>query len=307
MAIKISGTTVIDDSRNLVSVGVATVGSGDSAVILNGDTGITNIGSGVTINGNTGDMNISGILTVGQLNVPVEVSSFSPAIGATGVSVDTGIILTFNQTVGLGTTGFVQIKIGSATTGANNQTIYPVNTTLSNGGTVLNLNNSEFPDATNEIFPVMSSGFVVANGSDFAGINTVGSGVTYSFTTKPLLLGDSFGGGFLICQSGGTRWVVAPSSTEIVTTWFNRAAAVTNANANAACGDWFVPSCGQLQNPGYTCRTYWDCYKPSYGPYWSNSDTGGAHAWLVQFGRTCSIFGSKHYSAGVRAFRCVSY
>jgi len=307
MSIQINDINAIDDDRNFSAAGIATVGSGSSTITINGSTSIVNVGTGITLSGSNGSISIAGTIFASSLSVPIEVSSFSPAIGATGVSISSNIILNFNQTVGLGTTGFIQLKVGSATTGSNNQTIYPVNTTLSNGGTVLNLNNSAFPNATNKIFPVMSSGFVVANGSNFAGINTVGSGVTYSFTTKSLVLGDAFGGGFLICQSGGTRWVVAPSSTEIVSDWYSRASAVTNAGTVTGCTGWFVPSCGQLQNPGYTCRVYWDCYRPSFGAYWSNTEVSAGNAWLVQFGPGSTISGSKIYSAGGRAFRCVSY
>jgi len=313
MAIKISGTTVIDDSRNLVSVGVATVGSGNSAVILNGITGSLNVGSGITMNGNTGDINISGILTVGQLSVPVSIISFSPAIGATGVSAgDTKIVLTFNQTVGLGTTGFIQLKVGSATTGTLNQTLYPVNTTLSNGGTVLNLNNSAFPNATNTIFPVMSSGFIVSNGTNFAGINTVGSATTYSFITKPLSPGDSFGGGTLICQSGGIRWVAANSNTQVDRSWYARADANTCAQAVTGCTGWFVPSCAQFENPGYVCRTNWCWQTAAHGIFWSDTSAAPSfpdNACVVAMSTPvpCSVRNPMTVVRSVRSFRCVSY
>ena len=63
MAIKISGTTVIDDSRN-ISAGIATFTS---------------------------------------INVPPVPITFSPAIGATGVALASNIIITFNGTVAKGT------------------------------------------------------------------------------------------------------------------------------------------------------------------------------------------------------------
>ena len=88
-------------------------------------------------------------------------------------------------------------------------------------------------------------------------------------------------GGYVICKSGGTAWIVAPNTTEVSRTWYCRNDAVTTANANAACGDWFVPSCGQLQNPGYTCRTYWDSYS-STGD-WSSTEINSTFAWNVFF------------------------
>ena len=311
MSIKVSGTTVISDSRNLTSVGVATVGSGNSAVILNGNSGITNIGSGVTINGNTGDMIISGILTVGQLSFPIEVTSFSPAIGATNVGFGTNIILTLNQFVGLGTTGFLEIKTGSGTVV---ETIYPSdsNVTLTNGSTVLEINPSSTYPSLVEIFPVMSSEFIVGNDA-FTGINTVGTGVTYSFTTKPVALGDAFGGGFLICQAGGTRWIVAPSSTQVARFWATAMTDSVNlANAQAACGDWFVPDCAQLQNPGCTCVAYWDGAQTSNSgsAYFSNEISpgyGGNAVYSINLGNGSVQLPGKQNNCLARAFRTVSY
>jgi hypothetical protein len=306
MAIKISGTTVIDDDRNLVSTGIATIGTGSSSTTIDGVSGVVNIGTGVTINAVTGDINTIGIVTVGQLNVPIEVISFSPAIGATGISSETNIVTTFNQTVGFGTTGFIELKVGSATTGALIETLYPVNTTLSNQATVLTFNNADFADGINEIFPVMSSGFVVSNGSDFAGINTVGSATTYSFTTKRLEPGDFHQGGYIICNSGGTRWIVATLNTEVSRDWYTRADAVTTANATAACGDWFVPSFAQLQNPGYVCRNYWDSYSNTV--YWSDEKPfGTCSACCVNFINGAAGVGNIDSIRCVRAFRCMTY
>ena len=64
MAIKVSGTTVIDNDRNINA----------------------------------------GIGTFTSLDVPPTVSTFSPADGATGQTINTNIVLTFNVSVRKGTT-----------------------------------------------------------------------------------------------------------------------------------------------------------------------------------------------------------
>ena len=70
MAIKISGTTVIDNSKN-INVGIVTVGSGSSAITLN--TLITTLGVGVTVHIASGNVNASvGFLTVtGGFSIPL--------------------------------------------------------------------------------------------------------------------------------------------------------------------------------------------------------------------------------------------
>jgi len=120
-------------------------------------------------------------------------------------------------------------------------------------------------------------------------------------------LGSSIGGGYIICKDGYKAWIVAPSSTEVTRTWYCRNDAVTTANANAACGDWFVPTCGQLHTPGYTCRTYWDSYSSTgYMDYWSSSECGSSHAWNVNFFNGNPYSDAKTTSYCVRAFRCVT-
>ena len=90
-------------------------------------------------------------------------------------------------------------------------------------------------------------------GNQLAAINT------YDFTTVHLALGDAYEGGYLVCCASNTFWIVAPKASTEVSRIYARAD-TTTAQANTACGDWFVPSKSQLQNQGYTCRTYWDSY-----------------------------------------------
>jgi len=118
-------------------------------------------------------------------------------------------------------------------------------------------------------------------------------------------LGTCIEGGFLICKSSGVGWLVSPYSTEVSRSWFGIGDAITTAQANAPCGDWFVPTIGQLCNPGWNCRTYWDSYStPSI--YWSSTESGGdAHRLITPNG--FSITSPKCFESCIRAFRCVSY
>jgi len=119
-------------------------------------------------------------------------------------------------------------------------------------------------------------------------------------------LGGAALGGYLICRSGGVGWVVAPSTTEVSRSWYSRDDAVTTAEANAACGDWFVPTCGQLQNPGWVCNTYWDSF--SSDCFWSSTEHGGSFlAWTVRFTDGYTSGRNKANACCVRAFRCVTY
>ena len=125
-------------------------------------------------------------------------------------------------------------------------------------------------------------------------------------------------GSIIICKAGGTAWIVAPGSTQVGSTWNgtttdcvgNKPSVSDWSTLNTQllnCGfnpcDWFVPSCAQLLNPGYCCRTQWD---PSTC-YWSSTECSAAIARLVGFYNGSTSFSSKADANCVRAFRCVTY
>ena len=115
------------------------------------------------------------------------------------------------------------------------------------------------------------------------------------------------GGGNVICKSGGgTIWIVAPASSEVSRSWYDRNDAVTTATNCTSATGWFVPTCDQLQNPGYCCITYWDSYSSNMA-YWSNTALSDRAAYKVYLTNgnvgTCGM----PVSHPVRAFRCVCY
>ena len=126
------------------------------------------------------------------------------------------------------------------------------------------------------------------------------------FVIQTASLGSAVLGGLMICRNGGTAWIIAPASTEVSRNWYSLNDAVTTANANAACGDWFVPTIGPLINPGYECRTYWDSYSST--AYWSSSETTGSVASVFLFQAAIASNGyNKANVHCVRAMRCVAY
>jgi hypothetical protein len=304
MAIKISGSTFIDDSRNIVNAGIVTATSFVGE--LNSST-LDTVDGGAVVTGVLTATTISADKFIGSgdnLIFSPSITSFSPTDGATNVQVNTNIILTFDQYVqagvgsiflrnsspvaGVGT--LIQaIGVGSTSVVFNNQTV-----TIDPPANMVN---------NTEIFVVIPQG-VIENAISGAALSLT----TYNFTTIAAQPGDEFGGGYLICQTGGNRYIVAPSSTEVERNWYQRNHAVTQANANAACGDWFVPSSGHLQNPGYVCREHWDSYNAS--KYWGNNEVGNNdNAYFTNMANGSASFhpNQKPNSLYVRAFRTISY
>jgi hypothetical protein len=254
--------------------------------------------SGCTVIDNSRNVN-AGIGTFTELDVPPIPISFSPSDGATEVATGTNIVITFNQLIVKGT-GNITLRDGSAG-GTVLQTIDVTsgNVTIS-GGVATISPPSALPTNTNVYVVVDAGAFVSGVGGNNAIINT------YDFTTVDVPpLGDAYEGGFLICCSGSVYWIVAPNTSEVSRTWYLRNDANTRAQQVSGCTGWFVPTRPQLQNPGYTCRTFWDSFSST--GYWSSTEGTATAACIVCFTNGLAICRDKASTYCVRAFRCVTY
>ena len=294
MAIKISGTTVIDDSRN-ANVGVITATS-----FVGSGTQLTGVGIGTTGNiSTTGNIN-AGIATFTRLDVPPKPITFSPTNGATGVAVASNIIITFDQQVYKGT-GNITLRSGSAGGTAFSTIAVSSGTVTISGGAVT-------IDPPSNIGSGVTA-FVVVDAGAFSGITTTSLNAllnTYSFTAASDLRGTAYEGGTLICCASPIRWVVSNSTSQVSRNWYSRGDASTRAQAVSGCTGWFVPTAAQLQNPGAVCKVWWDGLT-GQTHYWSNTECSGYSGAFVDItpGSTTSF--PKGNSMFVRAFRCVTY
>ena len=306
MAIKVNNVNAIDDSRNVSAAGIATVGSGNSTITINGLTGIMSVGTGITMQGIPGNISIAGTLTAAGFNIPATIVSFSPVNGATSVSISTSIVITFSQAVGIATTGFLTLRTGSAGgPGIATFGVGQLKTFLSNSKVLTILPTSNLPHLST-VFPVIPSDLIKSTSGNFVGLNTTGAG-SYSFTAADTFLGEFVDGGYLICKASPIRWIVSPYSAEVSRDWYNRNDANTTAQSVSGCTGWFIPTIGQLSNPGYCCRSFWGpspCYSSTC--YWS-CDQGHFFSPQINFADGAGPIAHKAQTRCVRAFRCVTY
>ena len=294
MAIQIGGTTVISDDFNIENVNDMRVGL-------------------ITFFGSSGNIDTPGTISAAGIDIPPSVVSFSPADGSTDVNIDTNIVLTFNlqlekQTTGIGTTANITLR-NSSGIGTILETIGVSSTSVEVSGAVVTINRTGLP-----YLPNSTDVYVVVDANAFTVVNTVSSNElidTYNFSTGALELGGAYEGGYLICCASPTRWIVAPSTSEVSRNWHNRNDANTTAQSVSGCTGWFVPTISQLQNPGYCCRSFWGpapCYSSMY--YWSSTCYYfiPSYGCYVRFQHGGSAF-RRHGSTTlcVRAFRCVTY
>jgi hypothetical protein len=258
--------------------------------------------SGCTVIDNSRNVN-AGIGTFTDLNVPPIPITFNPSDGATEVALNANIVITFNQLIQKGT-GNITLRDGSAG-GTVLQTIAVSNAAVTISGAVVTINPpSDLPTNTNV--------YVVVDGGAFTSISFSSPTPiinTYDFTTVDVppipALGCAHEGGFLICCSGSVLWIVAPNTSEVSRTWYLRNDANTRAQQVSGCTGWFVPTRPQLQNPGYTCRTFWDSFASTR--YWSSTETNATGACIVDFTNGIAYNFGKASTYCVRAFRCVTY
>ena len=242
---------------------------------------------------------------------PITTSSFSPTDGATDQSVSTNIVITFSENITKGS-GNITLRAGNPSTGTIRQTIDVTSGAVSVSGTQATINPPSDLEYEEDTYVVVDAGCFRNSDGDVASGNAIIN--TYNFTTEadftipPLGQCNSDTGGYLICCSGGNLWIISQSSTEVRRSWHNRNDAVTTANATNACGDWFIPSISQLQNPGYACRSKWDSYAGPHA-YWSNTQHNTNFAVVKRFSSSNSqnYYHKPDTAPYIRAFRCVSY
>ena len=233
---------------------------------------------------------------------PITTTAFSPSDGATTQSVSTNIAIYFSENISKGS-GNITLRAGSAS-GTVRQTIDVTSGAVSVSGTQATINPPSDLQYSEDTYVVVDQGCFTNTDGDADSGNAAING--YNFTTEAeLSLGDAHEGGILICCSSGNYWIVASSSAEVSRDWHNRNDAVTKAQQVSGCSGWFLPSCSQLKNPGYQCRTYWDSYGNAY--FWSNTQYNSNTAWALYMPNQHMADGAKQYINCIRAFRCVSY
>jgi len=270
------------NTANLHVTGISTLGSANGI-------GAVTIGIGTTALLVEGNARVTGILTVGTGSITFDGSNNTITVGS-GVTISASTGLT-----GSGE-NLTSLNATQLTTGTVPDDRFPATLPTASGENLTSLNASNLSSGTVAVARLGS-------GSPSASTFLRGDG-SWQVPPNPAIRGASFEGGTLICCSGSVYWIVAPSSSEVSRTWANRNDANTTAQSVSGCTGWFVPTCAQLQNPGYTCRGYWDSY---VSLYWSSTEYNSVRAWRVAVENNLTNDAPKSNTYCVRAFRCVTY
>jgi hypothetical protein len=183
MAIKISGSTIIDDSRNIVNAGVIT------ATSFSGDgSGLTGVGVG-----GSDSINTTGIITASTMSAnefigtadklifKPSITSFSPTDGATGVTVigSPNIALTYDQLVILGI-GTITLRKNSASGSVVESFEVGVSTRVTTNNQTLTINPTNDFEYNQEYYVVVPNNTVTNSIGGNPGISLT----TYNFTSE---------------------------------------------------------------------------------------------------------------------------
>ena len=184
----ITATSFSLNGVNITGVGIGSTGSINTSGIVtatsfsgNGSN-LTGVGIGSTGSINTTGNISAGIATFTSINIPPVPITFSPANGATGVALNSNIIITFNVGVTTGT-GNITLRSGSASgTAFSTIGVSSSSVTISGGAVTID------PPAN---IGTGTTTFVVVDAGAFSGLTTTSINAlinTYSFTTVPLTL-----------------------------------------------------------------------------------------------------------------------
>ena len=208
MAIKVSGTTVIDDSRNIQNVGIITATTINATTFVGSGSGLTGAGSTVFINNATN-----------QEFFPLFTETTSGTITASGISTTK---LKFNPSTGT-VTATAFIGSGAGLTGAGstvaddtstNGTFYPVLTQTTTGtitSSKVSTTKLTFNPSTGTLSATTFSGALTGNASGSAAtlatarnINNTSFNGSANIEVNPSTGAYSNGHGARTIQSGGT-------------------------------------------------------------------------------------------------------
>jgi hypothetical protein len=234
---------------------------------------------------------------VPQPPIPI---TFNPADGATDVVSNSNIVITFDKKIDNGVAGkYIRLRDGSSG-GTILESIQANSAAVTISGAQVTINpTSDFPSLTDVYVVVDQGAFIGEGGAPNSLIDT------YNFTSEVVFaLGDPWQGGYAICLSGSTVWIIAPSSSEVNRSWYSRNDANSRASAVSGCSGWFVPNCAQGKDPFKKCVGYWD--SGGGGRYWTSTEFNGFLA-LTVLNSTYTLNRDKNNSYPVRSMRLGSY
>jgi|TARA_B100000085_G_scaffold54000_2_gene47294 hypothetical protein len=253
--------------------------------------------SGITVIDNDRNIN-AGIGTFTSLDVPPTVSTFSPADGATGQTINTNVVLTFNVNVRKGT-GNITVRNGIGT-GTVLETIDVTSGLVTLSEDTVTINPANYFPQNSDIYVELADGVIESTGTS-SGNDAITS---YNFQTGTLSLGDAFEGGFLICCSSNVYWIASPCSAEVCRSWNDRADSNTRSQEVSGCTGWFTLTKELYGNPFYSRRNYLDDYTSNW--HWTNQSQSSDGCIFQMSSGNCSQQ-NKSVVYPVRSMRCVTY
>ncbi len=187
MAIKVSGTTVIDDSRNLINVGIITATTINASSFVGDGSGLTGAGS-----------TVANDVSTNSTFYPLFTSTTSGTVTSSNVSTTK---LTFNPSTGaLTSTSLVGPLTGNSSTATTLQTARTIGGVSFNGSANINLPGVNTAGNQN----TTGNATTATRLQTARTINGVSFNGTANIVTNPTTGAYSNGQGAKVIQSGGT-------------------------------------------------------------------------------------------------------
>ena len=277
----------------LTASGMSVSGVVTATSFVGSGSGLTGIGIG-----STGSVNTTGIITASSFSgsgagltgivLPISVSSFSPASGATGVGYTSNIVITYNTPVTIGV-GSITLRTGSATgTIVESFDVQSSNRITINQAVVTIDPITDFDGLIN-YYLVVPSGAIVSN-------NNVGLAITtYNFTSQSVTKGAFAWGYNGYGQLGQNNITYYSSPVQIPGTTWSSIGVGLNSLATKTDGTlwaWGYNTYGQL---GQSNRTQYSSPIQIPGTTWSSIKSTNYHALVTKTDGTLWSWGYNFY------------
>jgi len=229
--------------------------------------------------------------------------------GHINANINSAICIKSNQNIVLGSSGVLELKLGSKT-GKVIESFDVLSDRILISAWELIVQPSNPLPYESEIYLVMSDGFIVSavNGSSFSGFDVNGDKIFKFNTAKEVILppepqpelkiGDSLEGGIIIDKVNDIFTLISSKKSEMNLTMYEIDKAIQKTEEDTETSGWYLPSLYELQN--YTNHLESDKY------YWTSTEIDLEHSYALNTNNQVPYSTNKRESHLIRLFKKVT-
>ena len=192
--------------------------------------------------------------------------------GHINANINSAICIKSNQNIVLGSSGVLELKLGSKTGKVIESFDVSSDRILISAWELIVQPSNPLPYES-EIYLTMTDGFIVSavNGSSFSGFDVNGNH-EFKFNTENSI-GKPLDGGIVISKTNEVFTIISPKKSEMNLTWYEIDKAIQKTEADTGTTGWYLPSFYEIQQ--YRNKLTVDEY------YWTSTEIDSEHSYTL--------------------------